>query len=280
VTELQSRRRLGEILAQEGGSFDLAEVALLVAREEYPDLDVPAYVARLDDLGARVHGRFESKEGVAGVVTALNTMLFEEEGFRGNVEEYYDPRNSFLNDVLDRHVGIPISLSTVYMEVARRAGVEVDGVGLPGHFIVRVKGRPADVLVDPFHGGAVLSVTDCQERLDRVHGGRVRLEEAMLRGCEGREIVARMLRNLKAIYTRADDHARTLRTLDLLLAVVDEAEGGAEIRDRALVYEAMDCYALAASDLERYVTRFPGAADETALRRKIQELRRKAARVN
>jgi regulator of sirC expression with transglutaminase-like and TPR domain len=280
VTELHSIRQLGEALARDGAGFDLAEVALLVAREEYPDLDVAAYVSRLDGLAARLQERLQRTGGPAGAASALHTTLFEEEGFRGNVKEYYDPRNSFLNDVLDRRVGIPITLSTVYMEVGRRAGIDVDGVGLPGHFIVRVKGGPQDVLVDPFHGGALLSIADCQERLDRVHGGRVRLEESMLLACGRREIVARMLRNLKAIYTRAEDHARTLRTLDLLLVVVDDEASGAEIRDRGLVYEAMDCYALAASDLETYATRVPGSAEEPTLRKKIQELRRKAARVN
>jgi regulator of sirC expression with transglutaminase-like and TPR domain len=281
VTEPRSRRQLGEVLAREGAGFDLAEAALLVAREEYPDLDVLAYLSRIDALAVRLGARLDGGASAAAVVAAANAVLFEEEGFRGNVAEYYDPRNSFLNDVLDRRVGVPISLSTVYMEVVRRAGARIDGIGLPGHFIVRVKGPEGDdALVDPFHGGAVLSIADCQERLDRVHGGRVRLEDSMLRPWGRREIVARMLRNLKAIYTRADDHARTLRTLELLLVIADDEAGMAEVRDRGLVYEAMDCYALAADDLETYLTGAPGSAEEPALRRKIQELRRKAARLN
>jgi regulator of sirC expression with transglutaminase-like and TPR domain len=281
VREPRPGTKLEEVLAREDAGVGLAEVALLFAREEYPDLDVMAYVSRFDALAARLRARLEGRSAAADVVTAANEVLFEEEGFRGNVAEYYDPRNSFLNDVLDRHVGIPISLSIVYMEVARRAGAVVDGVGLPGHFIVRVKGPEADSLVDPFHGGVILSVADCQERLDRVHGGRLRLDESMLRPCGQREILARMLRNLKAIYTRADDHLRTLRTLDLLVAVDGDHGGEAEIRDRGLVYEAMDCYALAADDLETYLSRVaPGTAEEPGLRRKIQELRRRAARIN
>jgi regulator of sirC expression with transglutaminase-like and TPR domain len=211
-------------------------------------------------------------------VAALNAYLFEEEGFHGNEEDYYDPRNSFLNDVLDRRTGIPITLSAVYIEVAQRAGIAADGVGLPGHFIVKVRTGGGDVLVDPYHRGRCLSEEDCQERLDRIYGGRLRVDAAMLAPCGRKSIVARMLRNLKAVYLKAGEQERALRILDLLLRV--NPHSGEDVRDRGLLYAALDCYDLAARDLQAYAERFPGAPEAPELRAKAAEYRGKAARVN
>src|SRR5438445_11102873 len=160
------------MVARPEASVDLAEASLLIAGEEYPGLDPAPYLGRLDELGAHLRRR-AGDAGADALVPELNRLLFEEEGFRGNTVDYYDPRNSFLNDVLDRRTGIPISLSTVYMAVGRRAGVPVQGVGLPGHFVVRVTTAGGEALVDPFHDGAVLTLEDCQERLDRIYGGKV-----------------------------------------------------------------------------------------------------------
>jgi regulator of sirC expression with transglutaminase-like and TPR domain len=212
--------------------------------------------------------------GPASAVRALNALLFDEEGFHGNVSDYYDPRNSFLNDVLDRRTGIPITLSTVYIEVGRRAGLEVEGVGLPGHFVVRVEGT----LVDPFHGGAVLSEEDCQKRLDRIYGGRLQLDESMLAACERKAILARTLRNLKAIYTKTGDYARALNAVELTLRV--EPGSLDDLRDRGLLHAALDCYALAAGELEEYLEKAGGAPGADQVRRKVAELRASAARVN
>ena len=199
-------------------------------------------------------------------------------GFRGNTEEYYDPRNSFLNEVIDRRTGIPITLSMLYMEVARRAGMDVFGVGLPGHFLVRAKGPGGALLVDPFHGGAVVSEEDCQKRLDRVFDGRLRLEPEMLAPCPRKGILARMLRNLKAIYAKADDYPRALRTMDLLLSL--DPKSGEDLRDRGLLHAAFDCYGLAAADLEAYLALAPAAPEASALQVKITQMRSLAARLN
>ena len=148
-----SRQRFTALLGRPEGEINLAEAALLIASEEYPGLDVPLYLKHLDDMGVALRARLAEEPRPERAVMALNRYLFQEEGFHGNIAEYYDPRNSFLNDVIDRRIGIPITLSTVYMEVARRAGVQVEGVGLPGHFIVRVVLGGHGLLVDPFHGG-------------------------------------------------------------------------------------------------------------------------------
>ncbi len=278
MTEPRSRRRLSAILSREDAAVDLAEAALLIAHEEYPDLDVSGYLGRLDVMGVELRERLLEEPRPERAVMALNRYLFHEQGFRGNTSEYYDPRNSYLNDVLDRRVGIPITLSTVYIEVASRAGLEVEGVGLPGHFIVRVRTPVRGLLIDPFHCGAMLSERECQDRLDRIFGGKVKMEARHLARCGRKAMLERMLQNLKAIYVKQGDLTRALRVVEQLLKV--DPESANEIRDRGTIYAALDCYALAAQDLEAYLARVPNDASASELRAKVATLKRKAALLN
>ena len=275
MTESRTRQQLTDMVARPEEDVDLARASLLVACEEYPELDVEGYLGRLDALAETVRGHLGS---AAEAVAGLNRILFEQEGFRGNTREYYDPRNSFLNDVLDRRTGIPITLSTVYMAVGRRAGIDVRGVGLPGHFVVRVTTPGGEALVDPFHGGAVLSEEDCQERLDRIYGGRVRVAPEMLVPCPPRTILSRTVRNLKVIYVKAGDLARALRTAELLVLL--EPDSAEEVRDRGLILAGLGCYALAARDLEAFVAAAPATKEAGPLRAQIAELRHQASRLN
>jgi regulator of sirC expression with transglutaminase-like and TPR domain len=277
VTESRASLRFREMTARPDAEVDLAEASLLIAGEEYPDLDPGLYLARLDEMAAAVR-RQAGDAGAEDAVPALNRLLFEQEGFHGNTEDYYDPRNSFLNDVLDRRTGIPISLCTVYMEVARRTGMSVEGVGLPGHFVVRLSSPGAPLLVDPFHGGTVLTLEDCQRRLDRIYSGRLRLDPAMLAPCGRKAILSRMLRNLKGIYVKAGDYARALRAVEMLRSL--DPDSVDELRDRGVLYAALDCYAAAAADLEGYLALKPRCAEAPSLAAKAAELRARAARVN
>jgi regulator of sirC expression with transglutaminase-like and TPR domain len=250
----------------------------LIASEEYPDLDVRGYLVRLDEMGCALRQRLDDEPRPERAVMALNRYLFREQGFRGNTKEYYDPRNSSLNEVIDRRTGIPITLSTVYMEVARRAGLDVEGVGLPGHFVVRIRTPGHPLLVDPFHAGTMLTEKDCQDRLDRIFGGKVKMEPKMLQPCRHRDMLERMLRNLKAVYIRDQDVQRALRVVDLLVRI---QPGNAEdLRDRGVLYAALDCYGLAARDLESYLALAPKAPDAKELEGRVAQLRHKAARLN
>ena len=272
------RNRLEEILARPDREVNLAEAALLVAAEEYAELDVRSYLVRLDEMGVALRQRLEDEPRPERAIMALNRYLFQEQGFRGNTEQYYDARNSYLNDVIDRKTGIPITLSTVYMEVARRAGLDVEGVGLPGHFVVRVQMPSRALLVDPFHGGSLLTERDCQERLDRIFDGKVKLEPKMLRPCRRKDMLERILRNLKAIYLRDQDKDRALRVVDLLVRI---QPGSAEdLRDRGVLYAALDCYGLAARDLESYLALAPQARDAEELAARVAQLKQQAARLN
>jgi len=261
VAESGSRRQFSDILARDDESVDLAEAALLIACEEYPDLDVPAYLTRLNRMAGELRDRLAEEPRPERAVMALNRYLFQEKGFRGNTEAYYDPRNSYLNDVLDRRTGIPITLSTVYMDV-----------------IVRVNVPGRGVLIDPFHCGALLSEQECQDRLDRIFGGRVKMESRMLTGCGPRAMIERMLRNLEAIHVKDQDYSRALRAVELLLLM--DPDSAEDVRDRGVIYAALDCYGLAARDLEAYVALVPRAPDAEDLRGRIAVLRQKASRVN
>jgi len=272
-----ARQAFAAAVNRSDGTVDLATSALLIARLEYPSLETRPYLRRLDDMARTIHSRLDEGADPQTRLAALCVYLFEEEGFRGNNEEYYDPRNSFLNDVLDRRVGIPITLSTVFIEVGQRTGLEVSGVGLPGHFIVRVHDDRGDVLVDPFHGGALLSEDDCQKRLDRISGGKMKLRPQHLAPCSRRQMLARMLSNLKGIYVKSGDHLRAIGVMDLLLTVTADPE---QVRDRGLLYASLDCYALAASDLASYLERTPSARDSDTVRATLEEMRLRAARVN
>jgi regulator of sirC expression with transglutaminase-like and TPR domain len=272
------RTRLEDMLRLPDADVELAEAALLIAAQEHEGLDVRGYLVRIDEMGRALRARLEDEQRPERAVMALNHYLFQELGFRGNTEQYYDARNSYLNEVLDRRTGIPITLSLVYIEVARRAGIHVEGVGLPGHFVVRVQTAARGFLVDPFHAGMLLSEKDCQQRLDRIFSGKVKLEPRMLRPCGRKDMIERVLRNLKAIHLRDEDNARALRVVELLVAL---QPGSAEdLRDRGVLYASLDCYALAAADIESYLALSPRAKDAEELAARVAELKVKAARLN
>ncbi len=270
----QARRALAAILSLPDDAIDLAQAALLIAREEYPDLEVGHYLSRLDEMGAALRARLRGGEGLMSLIAHLNRFLFEEMGFRGNTEDYNDPRNSFLNDVLDRRIGIPISLSTVYIEVGRRIGCPLAGVSFPGHFLVRAveQGTAEEILVDPFNRGRILTVEECRHRIEEQYKGQVRFRPEFLRRAKTREILGRMLNNLKIIYQGERDYHRALRVQQIVLCLRPGQPD--EIRDRGMIYYRLACLAQAADDFEAYLKAFPGAPDAEAIRGRLAELRR------
>jgi regulator of sirC expression with transglutaminase-like and TPR domain len=260
-------------------SIDIAEAALLIAKEEYPDLDVGAYLGRLDDMAAEVRARMPDPGDSRQVVATLNNVLFQSQGFHGNTENYYDLRNSFLNEVLDRHTGIPITLSAVYLAVGRRAGVALHGVGMPGHFLVKhVAAESEELVIDPFNAGAILLPEDCQRILDRLFEGRLRLEPGHLQVIGTRQTLARMLRNLKAIYFGAHQYGKALSVVDRLLIL--DPGCPSEIRDRGLLFCQIKEYRRAAENLERYLRLCPGAEDSDVIRSHLRSLRERLVGLN
>jgi regulator of sirC expression with transglutaminase-like and TPR domain len=264
-----SRRLLQRFAAQE--PVDLARGALAVAREEYPELDDARYVRMLDELALQAHKGLPSGASVERRIGRLNTYLFHEVGFAGNQGDYYDPRNSFLNEVLDRRTGIPLSLSIVYIEVGRRCGLRVDGVGFPGHFLCKVQLDGGELVVDPFHRGQLLGLDDIKKRLASTVGGKVKFDPRLLRAAKPKEILVRMLQNLRAVYAEKKDMHRALSAVDRLLLLAPDNTRA--LRERAHLYETLGAATLAAADLEKVVVLEPRAADGTALRAKAAKLR-------
>jgi regulator of sirC expression with transglutaminase-like and TPR domain len=208
----------------------------------------------------------------------LREYLFEEQGFKGNRSDYFDPRNSFLSDVLDRRVGIPISLSLVLIEVGRRLDLPMEGIGLPGHFITGVRLDDAPILLDPFHGGAILTPEACRELVSKALGKRVRLTEASFAPVGNRQFLARMLANLKGIYWRAEQWEKAVQVSDRLIVL--DPKAGTERRDRGVALAKAGQYQQGLADWERYLTEFPDAPDNAEMRGHLRRVRQKLAELN
>jgi regulator of sirC expression with transglutaminase-like and TPR domain len=247
---------------------DVLVGALLIAKDEYPALDVGFESGRLDEIAAPL-GRLDGLDA-ADQATLLGERLFGECGFRGNADDYYDPKNSFLNDVLDRKVGIPITLSLVYTEVARRAGVPASGVGFPGHFLVRIEtvsGEP--LVIDPFGGGRVVGRGTLESLLER-GGAQGRGKRSLLAPASARGILFRMLMNLKGVYASRGELSRLLVVLSRLLEL--SPDSATELRDRGLVAMRLGATRVAESDLRRYVELLPDASDVDEMRKLVGKL--------
>jgi len=278
--------RFAELMARDEAEIDLARACLLISQDAYPGLDIDGYLGEIERLAARLKGRLPQARGAEERVVALNQFLFDELGYRGNADNYYDPRNSYLNEVLDRRTGIPLTLSVLYLEVGRRVGLSLEGVSFPGHFLVRLPLRSAMLVLDPFSGGEPQSEADLRARLRRVipagATGPVPLEELpldqFLEPAGKRQILARLLRNLKGIYREADKPERLLEVLNRMLVVAPEAH--AELRERGLVYQRLECYRAALKDLSDYCALEPDAPDSDDVRAKLLELSALCARLN
>jgi regulator of sirC expression with transglutaminase-like and TPR domain len=229
--QVHVRQLFAEVMNKPENRLDLGRAALLIASEEYPGLDILRYVAKLEAMAAAVRRQVEGTVDPLVKIDYLNRYLFLERGFRGNSQEYYDPRNSFLNDVLDRQLGIPITVSIVYMEVGRRVGMPLQGVGMPGHFIVKYANSDGDIYIDPFNKGRVLSREACEELIEQMYGEPVPFQETFLATVTKKQILARMLMNLKAIYIHTKDYLKALSVVERLLIIQPDVEQ--EVKDRA-----------------------------------------------
>jgi regulator of sirC expression with transglutaminase-like and TPR domain len=272
----------------------LADAALVIARLEYPRLDPERYLAKLDALGHEARQRIQAQcaesgdRSVLARVRALNSYLFEEERFVGNQEKYEDPRNSCLNEVLERRTGIPITLSLMYIEVAQRAGLQVDGVNFPGHFLVRCPdagSKAVGIIIDPFHRGALLSEHDCRLLLQQHVGSEVSFDTSLLAPATRPQIIVRMLLNLKRIYVHMRSFPQARAVTEMLLALSPSALS--ELRDRGLLAYHLNDLTGALRDLQNYLklSAIGDLDDETRQEHEqiwehVKTLRRRVASLN
>lgn len=278
TASLESRARVRFVRLVAEAEVPLAEAALAIAEEEYPDLEPATYLAVLDGLAERVRERAGQGARPAAKLRALREVLADVEGFRGNRERYEDPRNSYLNEVLDRRLGLPITLSVVYLDVARRVDLRLEGVGFPGHFLVKYASPSgAEVFIDAFNGGEVLSPDECVSRFRAASGGRP-FDPRYLASVTPHQILGRMLHNLKRVYLDGRDDVRAYWVIDRILVLSPRQIG--EVRDRGLVAARLGAAGPASRDLSEYLELAPGAPDADEVRAVLASLRARPSRPN
>ena len=274
-------QRFRDAVAPERVRINLCEAALLCAQDAYPDLDIAQAIGRIDELAEELKKRLPPDFSTTHRLLALNNYLFQELGFSGDADNYYDPRNSFLNDVLLRKTGIPITLSILYIEIGQRLGLKLRGVSFPGHFLVKLRVSGGDLVIDPFENGRSLSEEDLRERLARFTGEAAAQTlplEDLLEPASPRQILARLLRNLKAIYLEAGELDQALAVMNRLVVLLPDVLE--ERRDRGMVYAQLECPRAAAEDLSVYARERPTAADAEKVAAQLAAVTISAARLN
>ncbi|HEX4205292.1 MAG TPA: transglutaminase-like domain-containing protein [Ktedonobacteraceae bacterium] len=290
TAQQRTYRAFEALIDGEDSAIDLLQAALLIASIEYPDLDAPACLGKIDELARRVRTALALSDPVSQpqlpadldhvkVIEALNQVLFREEHFHGNRRDYFNPHNSFFHKVVEMHTGIPITLSLLYLEVGRRVGLEIEGVALPFQFVVRLR-LPADLLVyvDPYEQGLILSEDACKQRILRMSRGRIKINQRWFTPVSKRLFLARMLNNLKHIYLDTEDYERLLPICDFILLLVPHYAH--EWRDRGMVHLQLKHYSRARRDLESYLELAPQADDYHEIREYLRTIRQLIARMN
>ncbi len=272
----QIRREFASLASRE--PVPLIRGALLIAKEEYPHLDVQKYVNVLASLAREGETVVGMGDDTIERVQLLSHFLFERKGFKGNRDEYGDPRNSFLNDVLDRRLGIPITLSVIYLEVGRRLGLKLYGVSFPAHFLVKAVDQQGELLIDPFNGGALLTLDEIRARLTQAYGQPVEVSPEMVRAVGGRHILIRMLRNLKNIYISGDDPMRALAALDRILLL--DAHLVEELLERGRLYERLECFRAALDDFQSFLSQAPEHIAAETVREAVIRLSRQVSKIH
>jgi regulator of sirC expression with transglutaminase-like and TPR domain len=265
-----SRRLFAANIRRREDRVDLGLAALLICAEEYPKLVVEDYIERLDQLAAGLAIEIDLEAGPEALARSIGRFLHREQGFDGENDGYEDPRNSYLSDVMDRRTGKPILLSILYMEVARRVGVKLLPVSMPGHFLVKLRSGDGDIFIDPFHQARLLDADGCRKVFDQLFAGRHEFQESMLGSGTKRQTITRVLQNLKTEYFAAGDYIRTLRTVELLLTVTPWDLD--QIRDRGLLRLQMGMTDEAVEDLRSYADFAPPGPDVETVRQALRKI--------
>lgn len=252
--------------------IDLFHAALLIATDEYPELNIGQYLTQMDAWADSVRQSLPENAHPEIRVQFLNDYLFGNLGFSGNTDDYYDPRNSYLNEVIDRRQGIPITLSVLYLELGRRLGLNLSGVSFPGHFLVKLPHGGGELVLDPFNGGIALNSQDLLARLQTMFEVDVDDLTPFLSTAGNKLILVRLLSNLKGIYHHQNKGAKTLDMINKILLLAPQRH--MEYRDRGLLLQSLECYNTALQDFRSYLKLNPEAEDKEAIRARIIDLQR------
>ena len=267
-----------ELLTGRGEEPGLDRAALEIARIEYPDLEIDPFIAILDSYAVELSERLEDSPGGREYVEAANRYLFGELGFTGNAGNYYDPCNSCLNEVLTARTGIPITLAVVYMEIGRRLARPIYGIGLPGHFLVQYRDADFAAFIDVFHGGRLLTAAECFDLARQASGVPIEDDPRLLAPVTKRQIVTRMLHNLRTVYTNRRTYAKALEIVNLLVAA--DPQSPEEYKQRGALHLRMRKFAAARGDLENYLRLAPQAPDRAEIEKQLRSLRSYQAGMN
>jgi len=265
-----ARQHFYQEVQQPDEQINLERAALYIAQEEYLDLDVDEYLNALDMMADDVREQLPIESYPLKILKTINHYLYENLGFAGNTEDYYDPRNSFLNDVIDRRTGIPITLSLVYLAIAQRLDFPMVGIGMPGHFLIRPIQEDMDIFVDAFSQGEILFPQDCQDRLNQMSGQSVEMQPQFLAAVTPRQFLARMLTNLKATYLSRGEMEKVLAAIERILLLFPNA--AFELRDRGILYFRTNRWIEARQDLEAYLDALPMADDRDTIRKLLNRI--------
>lgn len=265
-----ARQRFYQEVRQPDEQINLEKAALYIAQEEYPNLDVDEYLNAIDTMADEIRDRLPNESYPLRILQTINDYLYRDLKFVGNTDDYYDPRNSFLNDVLDRRTGIPITLALVYLAIAQRLEFPMVGIGMPGHFLIRPAVNEMEVFVDAFNNGEILFYQDCEERLRQIYGQPIELQPEFLEAVTPHQFLGRMLTNLKAVYLSRNEIEKCLGTIERILILFPEAPY--ELRDRGIIYFQTQRWIEAREDLERYLENVPNANDRPIIQQLLDRI--------
>ncbi|VAW62515.1 Protein sirB1 [hydrothermal vent metagenome] len=269
-----------KLLSLPDHDISLAEAALMIARIEYPDLNINNYLSKIQDIAEEINNRLPKTANAAEVLQQLNHVLFIEKGYEGNSDAYYDPRNSFLNDVIERKLGIPISLSILYMELGHALGLPLSGVQFPGHFLVKLEINDGAIVLDPYFGGISLSEDDIEERLQEYYGTQTLKTQShgILASCSNKNIILRVLRNLRNLYMEEGNWEKALPIANVMINIENDDPADA-LKARASIYDQLECHSSALTDYNAYLNISSITKSDKFIRARVIDLAQTVRRV-
>jgi len=268
-----------KLLNQPDNDISLAKAALMIARLEYPELNIDEYLLKIQTMAKEINNRLPVTANAADILKQLNHVLFIEKGYEGNSNAYYDPRNSFLNDVIERKLGIPISLSILYIELGHALGLPLSGVSFPGHFLVKLEISDGAIVLDPYFGGISLNEEDIEERLREYYGTKLDKSRThgILASSSNKEIILRVMRNLRNLYMQEENWGKALPLADIMVDM--DADLPDALKARAAIYDQQECHIAALADYSAYLKLSPDTPGNQFIRARIIDLAKSARKV-